>query len=146
MFEAGKQRDSLGCSHLLWISHLLRPCFAAITSLTFELIGFKFSHASHQLNRQYLAIWFVNKKGGLSLSRDVKYINCMPNLRLHWPSRPIGKSAGQPCGAGPILAPPTGRDPVGSAPCQSVGVPSQCGQWRRQLFSDGGANFSARAP
>ena len=30
--------------------------------LTLELIGFNFSYESFQLKRQFLSIWFVNKK------------------------------------------------------------------------------------
>ena len=42
-----------------------RPCetlFFCDNFLTLGLIGFNFSHESFQLKRQFLSIWFVNKK------------------------------------------------------------------------------------
>ena len=42
-----------------------RPCetlFFCDNFLTLGLIGFNFAHVSFQLKRQFLSIWFVNKK------------------------------------------------------------------------------------
>ena len=54
------------CVSGLWTPTMdFRPCETLLfcdNFLTLGLIGFNFSHESFQLKRQFLSIWFVNKK------------------------------------------------------------------------------------
>ena len=127
----------VGC-HMLTPAIDFRPretLFFCDNLITFELIWFQLFACVISAQAPIFSIGFVNKKmkfGGLSLNRNVYWISYQDRGCSGQPIR-LKEALANHVEPDPSWPRPTGRDPVGSAQCQSAD--SFCPSFRR-LFHD----------